>query len=128
MFSRTRNLCISFFSALSSASAAEEIAETSSKDLDFVEIGYVSDVHGLEGEIRVKHNTDFPDLRFGTVCTVLLNLEFVLDFIFLGFHQHKFNILLSRAKDGCGNNILEEMKLLKLRSRKEEAIQEVRVG
>ncbi|XP_056684001.1 uncharacterized protein [Spinacia oleracea] len=52
--------------ALSSASAAEEIAETSSKDLDFVEIGYVSDVHGLEGEIRVKHNTDFPDLRFGT--------------------------------------------------------------
>ncbi|XP_021764162.1 uncharacterized protein LOC110728807 isoform X1 [Chenopodium quinoa] len=52
--------------ALSSASAAEEIIEENNGDLDFVEIGYVSNVHGLDGEIRVKHNTDFPDLRFGT--------------------------------------------------------------
>lgn len=69
--------CIIRFSALSSASAAEEIVKASNGDLDFVEIGYVSDVHGLEGEIRVKHNTDFPDLRFATVCTVLLILRFL---------------------------------------------------
>ncbi|KAL2930781.1 Ribosome maturation factor RimM [Bienertia sinuspersici] len=54
-------LIIFFFS---SAPAAEKIIETDNGDLDFVEIGYVSDVHGLAGEVRVKHNTDFPDLRF----------------------------------------------------------------
>ncbi|KAH9627375.1 hypothetical protein KSS87_001214 [Heliosperma pusillum] len=40
-----------------------EIAETSEEELEFVEIGYISDVHGLQGEVRVKHNTDFPEMR-----------------------------------------------------------------
>lgn len=48
------------------------VVETSNGDLEFVEIGYVSDVHALDGEIRVKSNTDFPDLRFAKVCAVLL--------------------------------------------------------
>lgn len=60
------------FSALTSTSAAGEIVQTSNGDSEFVEIGYVSDVHGLHGEVRVKHNTDFPDLRFATVLIVLL--------------------------------------------------------
>ncbi|MBA0871195.1 hypothetical protein Goshw_022449, partial [Gossypium schwendimanii] len=30
----------------------------------FVEIGYISSVHGLQGEICIKPNTDFPELRF----------------------------------------------------------------
>ncbi|KAK9706904.1 hypothetical protein RND81_07G159800 [Saponaria officinalis] len=45
---------------------AEEIVETSVEESEFVEIGYISDVHGLQGEIRVKHNTDFPELRLAT--------------------------------------------------------------
>lgn len=62
----TRGLRVAsqYSTARYSASAALEIVETSNGDIDFVEVGYVSDVHGLEGEIRVKHNTDFPDLRF----------------------------------------------------------------
>ncbi|XP_074269723.1 uncharacterized protein LOC141592793 [Silene latifolia] len=40
-----------------------EIVETSEEELEFVEVGYISDVHGLQGEVRVKHNTDFPELR-----------------------------------------------------------------
>ncbi|XP_004504243.1 uncharacterized protein [Cicer arietinum] len=32
----------------------------------FIEIGYVSGAHGFQGEIRVKPNTDFPQLRFST--------------------------------------------------------------
>ena len=45
----------------------EVIMETTLEESDFVDIGYISDVHGLQGEIRVKHNTGFPNLRFGTV-------------------------------------------------------------
>ncbi|CAM8924222.1 unnamed protein product [Rhodiola kirilowii] len=30
----------------------------------FVEIGYISSVHGLQGEVRVKSMTDFQELRF----------------------------------------------------------------
>lgn len=44
--------------------AANEIVETSNTGSGFVNIGYISSVHGLQGEIRVKPNTDFPDLRF----------------------------------------------------------------
>ncbi|KAF3449854.1 hypothetical protein FNV43_RR05933 [Rhamnella rubrinervis] len=29
-----------------------------------VEVGYISNVHGLQGEVRVKPSTDFPELRF----------------------------------------------------------------
>ncbi|KAI5384817.1 hypothetical protein KIW84_071706, partial [Lathyrus oleraceus] len=32
----------------------------------FIDIGYVSGVHGFRGDVRVKHNTDFPQLRFST--------------------------------------------------------------
>ncbi|CAA6671358.1 unnamed protein product [Spirodela intermedia] len=32
---------------------------------EFVEIGYISSVHGLQGEVRVKSVTAFPELRFG---------------------------------------------------------------
>lgn len=32
----------------------------------FVDIGYVSGVHGFQGDVRVKPNTDFPELRFST--------------------------------------------------------------
>ncbi|GMH15494.1 hypothetical protein Nepgr_017335 [Nepenthes gracilis] len=42
----------------------KEIVETSTTDSNFIEIGYVNDVHGLKGEICVKHNTGFPELRF----------------------------------------------------------------
>ncbi|CAO2842259.1 unnamed protein product [Amaranthus hypochondriacus] len=55
-----------YATALTSTSTAGEIVQTSNGDSEFVEIGYVSDVHGLHGEVRVKHNTDFPDLRFAT--------------------------------------------------------------
>jgi len=33
----------------------------------FINIGYISSVHGIHGEIRVKPATDFPELRFATV-------------------------------------------------------------
>lgn len=33
----------------------------------FIDIGYVAGVHGYQGDVRVKTNTDFPQLRFSTV-------------------------------------------------------------
>lgn len=44
--------------------ATEEIVDTSNSGSGFVGIGYISGVHGLQGEIRVKPSTDFPELRF----------------------------------------------------------------
>ncbi|KAJ7968847.1 RimM protein [Quillaja saponaria] len=44
--------------------ATQEIVETSKSASEFVEIGYISNVHGLQGDIRVKTSTDFPELRF----------------------------------------------------------------
>ncbi|KAK7369188.1 hypothetical protein VNO80_11223 [Phaseolus coccineus] len=35
-------------------------------ELGFINIGYISSVHGIHGEIRVKPATDFPELRFAT--------------------------------------------------------------
>ncbi|KAB1221456.1 Ribosome maturation factor RimM [Morella rubra] len=46
------------------STATQEARETSMTESDFVEIGYLSSVHGLQGEIRVKASTDFPELRF----------------------------------------------------------------
>uniref|UniRef100_A0A1J3K4H8 Ribosome maturation factor RimM n=1 Tax=Noccaea caerulescens TaxID=107243 RepID=A0A1J3K4H8_NOCCA len=47
------------------ATATQEVVETSSNsELDLVEVGFLSGVHGLQGEICIKPNTDFPDLRF----------------------------------------------------------------
>ena len=48
-------------------SATQETVEVSKTDSQFVEIGYISSVHGLQGEVRVKPNTDFPELRFSEV-------------------------------------------------------------
>ncbi|KAL5772054.1 hypothetical protein ACOSP7_011662 [Xanthoceras sorbifolium] len=46
------------------STATQEIVETSTSGLEFVEVGYISSVHGLQGEICVKPSTDFPELRF----------------------------------------------------------------
>lgn len=50
--------------------------ETTLGERDFVDVGYVSNVHGLQGEIRVKLNTDFPELRFGKPGKRWLRLQF----------------------------------------------------
>ncbi|XP_016449337.1 uncharacterized protein LOC107774356 isoform X1 [Nicotiana tabacum] len=44
--------------------ATEEILEASETEGNFVETGYIYSVHGLQGEVRVKATTDFPELRF----------------------------------------------------------------
>ncbi|KAF2282808.1 hypothetical protein GH714_043099 [Hevea brasiliensis] len=44
--------------------ATQEIVETANSGAGFVEVGYISSVHGLQGEICVKPSTDFPELRF----------------------------------------------------------------
>ncbi|GAB2299079.1 hypothetical protein Dimus_033150 [Dionaea muscipula] len=44
--------------------AIDETVEASSSGSEFIEIGYLYDVHGFQGEICVKHDTDFPELRF----------------------------------------------------------------
>ncbi|GER24564.1 ribosome maturation factor rimM [Striga asiatica] len=46
------------------SSATQEIGETTSSASSFIETGYIFGVHGLQGEVRVKPNTDFPELRF----------------------------------------------------------------
>lgn len=46
--------------------ATEELLEastTSTSESEFIEIGYIRDVHGLQGEVSVKHSTDFPEIR-----------------------------------------------------------------
>ncbi|XP_010247556.1 PREDICTED: uncharacterized protein LOC104590543 [Nelumbo nucifera] len=48
------------------STAIEEAVETSSDESKFIEIGYISTVHGIQGELRVKPTTDFPELRFAT--------------------------------------------------------------
>ncbi|XAR66659.1 hypothetical protein NMG60_11012961 [Bertholletia excelsa] len=42
----------------------QEIVESSKSEPEFVEVGYICSVHGLQGEVRVKPSTDFPELRF----------------------------------------------------------------
>ncbi|XWS18588.1 hypothetical protein CRYUN_Cryun32bG0057600 [Craigia yunnanensis] len=44
--------------------ATEEMIEASKNVSGFVEIGFISSVHGIQGEICIKPNTDFPELRF----------------------------------------------------------------
>ncbi|KAF8408971.1 hypothetical protein HHK36_005041 [Tetracentron sinense] len=46
------------------STAIQEIVETSKDESEFIEIGYICNVHGLQGELRVKPSTDFPELRF----------------------------------------------------------------
>ncbi|PPE02433.1 hypothetical protein GOBAR_DD00522 [Gossypium barbadense] len=45
-------------------SATKDMIEASKNLSSFVEIGYISSVHGLQGEICIKPNTDFLELRF----------------------------------------------------------------
>lgn len=45
----------------------EEVIETSKDESEFIEIGYICNVHGLQGELRIKPTTDFPELRFSKV-------------------------------------------------------------
>ncbi|KAG9447502.1 hypothetical protein H6P81_013630 [Aristolochia fimbriata] len=40
--------------------------EGAPEESEFIEIGYICNVHGLQGELRVKPTTDFPELRFST--------------------------------------------------------------
>lgn len=47
-----------------STSATQEIVETSKSEFNFVEVGYIASAHGLQGEVRVKTSSDFPELRF----------------------------------------------------------------
>ncbi|XVE51543.1 hypothetical protein DITRI_Ditri02bG0050400 [Diplodiscus trichospermus] len=46
------------------STATKEMIEDSKNVSGFVEIGFISSVHGLQGEICIKPNTDFPELRF----------------------------------------------------------------
>ncbi|KAI3800701.1 hypothetical protein L1987_28795 [Smallanthus sonchifolius] len=46
------------------ATATQRTVEVGEIESQFVEIGYISSVHGLQGEVRVKPNTDFPEMRF----------------------------------------------------------------
>ncbi|KAM7271217.1 hypothetical protein ACFE04_030431 [Oxalis oulophora] len=52
--------------------ATREIVETAENDSvtvddgrNFIETGYISNTHGIQGEVCIRPNTDFPDLRFG---------------------------------------------------------------
>ncbi|XP_047945100.1 uncharacterized protein LOC125191741 isoform X1 [Salvia hispanica] len=49
---------------ISRSTDALELVQTSSSASEFVETGYIFGVHGFQGEVRVKANTDFPELRF----------------------------------------------------------------
>ncbi|KAL8152296.1 hypothetical protein V2J09_010056 [Rumex salicifolius] len=57
----TTRLAVSTF--LPRAELLDPSTSTNTNELEFVEIGYIRDVHGLQGEVSVKHSTDFPELR-----------------------------------------------------------------
>lgn len=42
----------------------QAVVETIPDESECIEIGYIANVHGLKGEVRVKPTTDFPELRF----------------------------------------------------------------
>ncbi|GLU13920.1 hypothetical protein SLE2022_305250 [Rubroshorea leprosula] len=46
------------------SSATQEVIETNEIASGFVEIGFILGVHGIQGEVCVKPNTGFPELRF----------------------------------------------------------------
>ncbi|XP_020208904.1 uncharacterized protein LOC109793843 [Cajanus cajan] len=57
------------FRSVAAVAAADEVVIDDGDTTDepgFVNIGYISSVHGVQGEIRVKPTTDFPQLRFST--------------------------------------------------------------
>ncbi|KAJ4845049.1 hypothetical protein Tsubulata_010844 [Turnera subulata] len=61
--SKTPPKCLRAISPLHSV-ATQEIVETDEGELEFVEVGYISGVHGVRGEVSIKPSTDFPELRF----------------------------------------------------------------
>ncbi|GKU94273.1 hypothetical protein SLEP1_g7792 [Rubroshorea leprosula] len=46
------------------SSTTQEVIETNKIASGFVEIGFILGVHGIQGEVCVKPNTGFPELRF----------------------------------------------------------------
>ncbi|KAL3522627.1 hypothetical protein ACH5RR_015461 [Cinchona calisaya] len=46
------------------ATSTKDAVETTLTEKEFVDIGYICSVHGLQGEVRVKPRTGFPELRF----------------------------------------------------------------
>ncbi|KAL2343224.1 hypothetical protein Fmac_004509 [Flemingia macrophylla] len=57
------------FRSVPTVTATDEVVIDDGDTADepgFVNIGYISSVHGVQGEIRVKPTTDFPQLRFST--------------------------------------------------------------
>ncbi|KAH7686016.1 UDPGP family protein [Dioscorea alata] len=57
-------LSVPRFRAIAEAVDNAEGEEFDGKDSNFINVGYISAAHGLEGELRVKPSTDFPELRF----------------------------------------------------------------
>jgi len=64
-FSPTKHFPIPFFSLKAAITTHHEPVVVDNEPR-FVDIGYVSGVHGFQGDVRVKPNTDFPELRFST--------------------------------------------------------------
>ncbi|CAI9087898.1 OLC1v1022089C1 [Oldenlandia corymbosa var. corymbosa] len=57
-------LVVLTFSVVDRNRSTQELIETNQTESGFVDIGYICSVHGLQGEVRVKPITDFPELRF----------------------------------------------------------------
>lgn len=62
-------------------SATQETVEVDKTDSQFVEIGYISSVHGLQGEVRVKPNTDFPEMRLSEVQVRDIEISCAITFV-----------------------------------------------
>lgn len=71
--------------------ATQETVETSKGESEFVEVGYISNVHGLQGEISVKPTTDFPELRFSKVTETILS---PFGFLFFVHIMYRFIVIL----------------------------------
>jgi len=66
-FSPTKHFPIHFHSLKAAITTHHEpVVVVVDNEPRFVDIGYVSGVHGFQGDVRVKPNTDFPELRFST--------------------------------------------------------------
>ncbi|KAJ0971662.1 hypothetical protein J5N97_019621 [Dioscorea zingiberensis] len=60
----SRRLAIPRIRAIAEAVDSTAGEEFDGKDSDFIDVGYISAAHGLEGELRIKPSTGFPELRF----------------------------------------------------------------
>ncbi|PKU73429.1 uncharacterized protein LOC110093368 isoform X1 [Dendrobium catenatum] len=57
-------ICATGYRAIAKAVGEDVEEEKEVGGLNFIEVGYITGVHGLKGELRVKPNTGFPELRF----------------------------------------------------------------